>query len=80
MNLFEPYRVADTPGPSEDCLIFAWIGQTFESCDECGRPDREHPYTPVYGDDRPDLYIKQYDRLSKNWEWRPIKVKKLNQR
>lgn len=31
------------------CEVFAWIGQTFASCDNCGKPYWEHPYEYVLG-------------------------------
>lgn len=60
MNPFSRARIAESPGPSERCLIFWWIGQTFEHCEECGNPLREHLYHPVYGRGRPELFVKRY--------------------
>jgi len=74
--LFAPYPVAEIAGPLACCFIFAWIGQSFESCDECGRPNREHLYRPTYGDERPDLYVKHYVKYLRRWEWRPVVVQR----
>lgn len=55
------------------CRGFHWIGQTLESCDNCGRPAREHDGlmsqrrdAPLFSDD--GLYIKPWSEVYGNAE------------
>jgi hypothetical protein len=73
-NLFTPYRATNEPGPSQRCFIFAWIGQSFNTCDECGQPDYKHLYRYLFGNERPDLYVKHFAKHLRRWEWRPVKI------
>lgn len=56
----------------EECLVFAWIGQTFEFCDDCGKPYWEHLYDPTYGDDKGTYRVKVYEKHSKIWYWKKV--------
>jgi hypothetical protein len=60
------------PGRSQGCAVFQWVGQSFEHCDACGRPEREHLYHPPYGDSRPLFYVKRYRKWSRDWVWQPV--------
>jgi len=71
---FPRTRVTDEPGPSTTCVIFRWIGQSFQTCDECSAPVTQHLYHPTYGGGRPELYVKQWDRFLKRWEWQAVTV------
>ena len=55
------------------CEGYAWVGQSFKYCDECGQPFWEHTHErrngPVYGEVRlvritPDLA----EQVRKKWE------------
>ena len=73
----DPFYVSrTTPARSGDkrCRVFHWIGQTLDSCDQCGEPDFAHPYRPVYGSGRPDLFVKQYHPFLDCWTWETVKI------
>jgi len=54
------------------CLIFRWVGQSFESCDQCGEPRWVHCYDPPYGGARPIFYVRQYTPWRNAWFWEPV--------
>lgn len=53
------------------CQVFAWIGQPFTSCDNCGRPIWGHLYLPPYGGARPVLFVRQWNRWN-GYHWAPV--------
>jgi hypothetical protein len=63
----EPSRSGD-----KTCYIFAWIGQSFEFCDTCGRPYWDHLYDPAYGGTKGTFRIKAYVSYNDKWEWRRV--------
>lgn len=56
------------------CFVYKWIGQRYDTCDDCGRPEREHLYRPTFRGQRPDMHVKVYERWTKTWRWEPVKV------
>jgi hypothetical protein len=55
--------------PLSDCRGFRWIGQSWESCDACGRPWDEHDGlhtlregAPPFGGTDDDWYIRPWKR------------------
>lgn len=66
-NECEPSRSGDTT-----CRIFAWIGQSFESCDGCGKPYWEHLFDPTYGGETGTYRVKHYVEYQDRWEWRRV--------
>lgn len=80
--LFSGWRNADPPPypQSRKCLIFAWIGQEWNSCEECGKPLWEHMFHPPYGGQKPRFHVKQFvpdhpwtGRSGKGrWVWKPV--------
>lgn len=63
----EPSRSGD-----KTCYIFAWIGQSFESCDDCGKPYWEHLFDPVYGGSKGTYRVKAYTAYNDKWHWKPV--------
>lgn len=63
-------RPADPPTRPLECVVFAWIGQSFSSCDDCGRPISEHLYHPPIGAQKPLFYVRQ--RRYRGWVWEPV--------
>lgn len=63
----EPSRSGD-----QTCRVFAWVGQTFSSCEECGKPYWEHMYNPVYGRGRVLFRVKHWEKWQKTWAWRRV--------
>jgi hypothetical protein len=65
-----------TPSRSGDttCQVFQWIGQRYDTCDDCGRPERTHLYRPTLGRERPDLRVKVYRERDQVWLWEPVMV------
>lgn len=73
IKLFAPDREAEPPANgSRRCEIFHWIGQTFESCENCGRPFWDHLYEPPFGGTTPLFHVKQYDTSRGMWVWKPV--------
>lgn len=73
----DPERTTPSRSGDKRCFIFHWVGQTFMSCEECGEPDFVHPYRPVYGNGRPDFFIKRYHRRYQDngfWSWEAVKI------
>ena len=62
-----------TPSRSgnKKCLVFAWIGQSFASCDNCGKPYWEHLFDPVYGGGKGAYRIKVYHKYL-GWRWKDV--------
>jgi hypothetical protein len=54
------------------CYIFKWVGQSFESCDECGKPYWNHLFRPAFGGSKGDYRIKKYSKRFKCWVWTPV--------
>ena len=71
-NLFAPEREAEPPSTPAPCWIFCWVGQTSESCDDCGRPFWEHLYEPPLGGAKPIFHVKQYLNHRRVWVWQPV--------
>jgi hypothetical protein len=69
---FTPDRPADPPRNPVICQIFVWIGQTFESCDNCGTPFWEHLYEPPVGGQKPLFHVRQWVDGRKEWVWKPV--------
>lgn len=68
-----PFCASPTsPGRNSTCVIFQWIGQSFEHCDGCGRPVREHLYHPTYSGQRPLFRVKVYQPWRYRWVWQPV--------
>ena len=42
-------KVVATDAPEEPCDVFEWVGQSFRSCDACGRPFWEHHFRRPLG-------------------------------
>lgn len=65
-----------TPSRSGDttCQVFAWVGQSFKHCGECGRPYWEHLYEPVFGSAKGDFRVKHYVKWRAAWVWREVTV------
>ena len=61
VSVFAAPRQASPGRNSGVCHVFQWIGQSFRSCDRCGRPAWEHLYWPPMGDQRPILYVKVWE-------------------
>lgn len=65
---------AEAEKPSEACEGFQWIGQSFASCDNCGRPRWEHKAdhhpTSVFGTDYELIPIteEQADAMRRTWD------------
>jgi hypothetical protein len=73
--LFEPTEHTEpSRSGNKDCLIFQWIGQSFESCDGCGKPYWEHLYDPAYGGSKGEFRVKVYVKYADKWEWRRVTV------
>lgn len=54
------------------CVVFAWIGQPWTSCENCGRPLHEHLYHPPYGGKKPLFWVKQWVEYRKEWVAEPV--------
>jgi hypothetical protein len=76
MSFATRYMTETTPLKSGDvsCRVFAWIGQSFESCENCGKPYWDHKYNAVYGGSKSSVRIKIYQSWSKKWYWRPVTI------
>jgi len=75
VTIFARSRQCDPPRRATSnwrCWIFQWVGQSFESCDHCDRPEQEHLYHPPYGGARQLFHVKQWDRFRRVWEWQPV--------
>ncbi|MGW3025838.1 hypothetical protein [Streptomyces sp. NPDC001221] len=70
--LFAPDREAEPPTFPTICQIFRWIGQTFESCEDCERPFWDHLYEPPFSGAKPIFRVKQYAAHRKTWVWAPV--------
>lgn len=64
-------RQAAPGGKIPPCVVFAWIGQPWSSCDNCGHHVDEHLYHPPYGDQKPIFHVKQYAQYL-GWYWDPV--------
>jgi hypothetical protein len=69
-----PTRIAPPPTKAgrRRCEIFAWIGQPFHSCDNCGEPYWDHLYEPPHGGAKPLFHVAQYDEHLRAWVWEPV--------
>lgn len=56
------------------CYIYAWIGQSFEFCDDCGKPYWKHPYRYALGGSRGDFRVKRYLSYCDKWEWANVVI------
>lgn len=54
------------------CRVFAWLGQSMNSCESCGLPYWEHMYVPPLGRDKPRFYVRQYTPWNDHWHWEPV--------
>jgi len=66
-----------TPSRSGDktCRVFAWIGQSFEFCDTCGKAYWEnHLYEFPFGGTKGQLRVKVYKSWRDEWTWEAVNV------
>lgn len=54
------------------CVVFHWIGQSFSSCDNCGKPLHEHLYWPPFGGKKPIFWVKQWVEYRQQWVSEPV--------
>lgn len=71
--LFASDREADPPFRDGRAFrIFEWVGQPFDSCDNCGIPYWGHLYEPPTCGVKPLFRVKQWDEVRKAWAWKPV--------
>jgi hypothetical protein len=63
----EPSRSGNTT-----CFIFWWIGQGFDSCENCGKPHWEHLFDPAYGGSKGTYRVKEYVGYKGTWRWKRV--------
>ena len=70
---FAPLRPADAPTRDDHprCSTFKWIGQSWESCEGCGKSLEDHPYDPPYGGTKPLFHVREYVSYL-GWHWAPV--------
>jgi hypothetical protein len=77
MDSFNFFDITETtPSRSGDttCRIFAWVGQSFESCEDCSKPYWDHMYMYPLGNNKGQFRIKKYKSWLKKWYWTPVEI------
>lgn len=57
------------------CMIFMWIGQPFNYCDNCGAPYWKHLYEPPVSGRRVLFRVRQVRTSGTgvlSWAWEPV--------
>lgn len=69
MFMFQPEGTTPSRSGDKTCYIYAWIGQSFEFCDNCGKPYWEHPYRYAVGGFKGDFRVKRHLGYVDKWVW-----------
>jgi hypothetical protein len=70
--MFEQELCEPSRSGNRTCYIFAWVGQSFESCENCGKPYWEHLFDPTYGGEKGAYRIKVYLSYLDAWVWEKV--------